>query len=641
MSLAAGEHIEFLVGRGADGHQAGSGLKIAARLTLLTNAPPPPLPGTNCVVIAGMAASWSFNGQVQDSVSGTALHLSGTPEFSPGKVGQALQFDGTTDQAVAAASTSLNVGMGNGFSIETWVNPAHVTMQPIAEWSANPASSGAHFWIGVYGSGSLFANLVDTGGSSHSWRSDTDIVLPNQWQHIAMSYEKASGLLRFYLNGQKVTEHALGSFEPQTSYPLAIGFRREQEHFNGSIDELAIYPRALTDAEFAAIHAAGSRGKCPIPGTPNPGPGRFDLARDYSTNTNPSGVWSYGWKSTLGGTFNLFGYHGFSFEGGTLIDYWLKSDHGPSSVYHNSGPATLVNNDGAGTYPPGTVWFGPGYDQNPDNFSVIRFTVPAGAQSTYWISTEVRPALDGPVAGDTDFHVLKNGTQLFGQNLPPNAGTNYATLLPLVSGDTIDFVCGRGADGQAYASALKITATLIPLTNNVPPPTPVPASLDELVRLVHSIPSPADPQRLLAGLEAVRASILRGNFLSALQQLADFQNNTRAMLGGVNPALSAQIISLAQLLIETLDPTGARRSELLGIRNIPMRVLRVQAIEQSEGIWWIQGCARPGSVCCVQRSFNLQDWEHAGFAAEVDDGIFEYIDVTPGPGPRFYRLLEP
>ncbi|HKX62466.1 MAG TPA: LamG domain-containing protein, partial [Verrucomicrobiae bacterium] len=262
MSLAGGEHIEFLVGRGADGHQAGSGLKIAARLTLLTNAPPPPLPGTNCVVIAGMAASWSFNGQVQDSVSGTALHLSGTPEFSPGKVGQALQFDGTNDQAVAAASTSLNVGMGNGFSIEAWVNPAHVTMQPIAEWSANPASSGAHFWIGVYGSGSLFANLVDTGGSSHSWRSDTDIVLPNQWQHVAMSYEKASGLLRFYLNGQKVTEHALGSFEPQTSYPLAIGFRREQEHFNGSIDELAIYRRVLSDAEFAAIHAAGSFGKC-------------------------------------------------------------------------------------------------------------------------------------------------------------------------------------------------------------------------------------------------------------------------------------------------------------------------------------------------------------------------------------------
>ena len=29
--------------------------------------------------------------------------------------------------------------------------------------------------------------------------------------------------------------------------------------------------------------------------------------------------------------------------------------------------------------PPGTVWFGPGYDGAEDNFSVIRFIVPAGA----------------------------------------------------------------------------------------------------------------------------------------------------------------------------------------------------------------------------------------------------------------------
>jgi len=627
--LAAGDTIDFAIGRGADGTTYDTGLKIQATLTPLTINPPVP-PGTNCVPPPnGLAAFWSF-----EDAATTGLQLTGNPVFAEGKVGRSLQFDGVNDQALAPASPGLDVGTADGFSIETWVNPAHVTMQPIAEWTLG-TSGAVHFWIGVYGSGSIFANLVDIHQQSHSWRSDTDIVVPNEWQHVAMSYEKSTGLLRFYLNGRKVTEHSVGLISPQTSYPLAIGYRPDQEHFAGRIDELAIYRRALSDAEFAAIHAAGSRGKCLIPGTPGPVRPGFDLARDYSTNTNPSGVWSYGWKSTLAGTFNLFGYHGFSFEGGTLIDYWLKSDHGPSSVYHNSGPATLVNNDGAGTYPPGTVWFGPGYDQNPDNFSVIRFTVPGGTLATYRLTTEVRPALDGPIAGDTDFHVLKNGTELFGRNLPANAGTNFATLVSLASGDTIDFVCGRGADGQAYASALKIQATLTPFTNSVPP------SLDELVRLVHTIPAPADPQSLLDGLEAVRASILRGNFLSALQQLADFQNNARALLGAMNPSLSAQIISLAQFVIETLDPTGARRSELLVIRNIPMRVLRVQAIEQSEGIWWVQGCARPGSVCCVQRSLNLQDWEHAGFATEVTDGIFEWIDVTPGPGPRFYRLLEP
>src|SRR5690242_8725244 len=32
----------------------------------------------------------------------------------------------------------------------------------------------------------------------------------------------------------------------------------------------------------------------------------YDLSRDYSTNTNPSGVWSYGYKSEIGGSFVLY-----------------------------------------------------------------------------------------------------------------------------------------------------------------------------------------------------------------------------------------------------------------------------------------------------------------------------------------------
>ena len=32
----------------------------------------------------------------------------------------------------------------------------------------------------------------------------------------------------------------------------------------------------------------------------------YDLSRDFSIASNPNGVWSYGWKSTLTGAFNIF-----------------------------------------------------------------------------------------------------------------------------------------------------------------------------------------------------------------------------------------------------------------------------------------------------------------------------------------------
>ena len=35
--------------------------------------------------------------------------------------------------------------------------------------------------------------------------------------------------------------------------------------FYGSIDEMAVYNRALTTAEIQDIHAAGGSGKCPAP----------------------------------------------------------------------------------------------------------------------------------------------------------------------------------------------------------------------------------------------------------------------------------------------------------------------------------------------------------------------------------------
>jgi RHS repeat-associated protein len=54
-------------------------------------------------------------------------------------------------------------------------------------------------------------------------------------------------------------EENLGSFTPQTSYPLVLG-----QGWIGGIDELSLYTRALSMNEVQAIYAAGSSGKSPI-----------------------------------------------------------------------------------------------------------------------------------------------------------------------------------------------------------------------------------------------------------------------------------------------------------------------------------------------------------------------------------------
>jgi hypothetical protein len=93
------------------------------------------------------------------------------------------------------------------------------------------------------------------------------------------------------------------------------------------------------------------------------------------------------------------------------------------------------------------------------DFAAIRFTVPAGAGGRYRLETAVRSLYDSTRSVDADFHVVKNGVELFGRLVPPNSGTGYSTTLALVAGDRIDFVAGGGTNSLPE-TGLKIQATL-------------------------------------------------------------------------------------------------------------------------------------------------------------------------------------
>src|SRR5213075_2694193 len=92
----------------------------------------------------------------------------------------------------------------------------------------------------------------------------------------------------------------------------------------------------------------------------------------------------------------------------------------------------------------------------------------------YNLGTAVHSFVDGDRSGDTDFHILKNGTELFGQFLPPRSGTAYSNSVTLAAGDRIDFAIGRGQDGILYGSGLKIGARLELMGGPPPPPPPPP-----------------------------------------------------------------------------------------------------------------------------------------------------------------------
>lgn len=242
--------------------------KTASAQTAPACVPPP----------SDLAAWWQWEGNGSERVNGNTATLSGNPTFAAGKVGQALQFDGSNDYAKASASTSLNVGkVGNdGLTIEGWIKPYDTIGRPLVEWNDATGGVGTHLWASHDYAGGLYANLRDTTGVDHSLRAlTTNQFSTTQYQHVALTYDKASADAKLYRNGILLASNLnIGSFTPQTTYDLYFGVRPNGSGgyyppFKGGMDEMSLYNRALAESDIDAIVAADSAGKC-LPDTTAP-----------------------------------------------------------------------------------------------------------------------------------------------------------------------------------------------------------------------------------------------------------------------------------------------------------------------------------------------------------------------------------
>jgi hypothetical protein len=219
---------------------------------------------------SGLVGWWQCEGNALDSLGLNPGTLQGSASFAAGKVGQALLLFGTNGSIQIPSSAAMNVGTNSGFSAECWINPNDVSInRPIVEWNSS-GSFGPHLWLsqpGPFGTGAgcLFANIIDTSGNNHFLTTTPGLVTSNSFQHVALTYDKTSGLGSIFLNGNLVIQQNLGSFTPRTTYPLYLGARPAGSptlSFAGLLDEASLYSRALTSNEVRSIYFAQQLGKC-------------------------------------------------------------------------------------------------------------------------------------------------------------------------------------------------------------------------------------------------------------------------------------------------------------------------------------------------------------------------------------------
>jgi len=244
---------------------ASNALGVAAWNIPLTVLALPALTNNNyastIINTSNLLAYWRFDPfyQTNSCVNGYTGTLHGNAQLgaeasgcplAPDPANQALLLDGSSGYL----ATSLTGQIGNQGSMLAWV---YLTEQP--------ASVGHIFSIVAQSqNGNDFDFQIETDNGTKFYAGSGSCAvyaqaLPlNQWHFLAATLA-ANSTRSIYLDGQLVAS-ATGGGHSTNSNPVWIGNNLVfgPRYFQGRIDEVAIYNRALTGAEIAAIYSSAS-----------------------------------------------------------------------------------------------------------------------------------------------------------------------------------------------------------------------------------------------------------------------------------------------------------------------------------------------------------------------------------------------
>ena len=164
---------------------------------------------------------------------------------SAGKFGNALSFNGTNAFVTAADSTALD--FTGALTLEAWVRPNTAVGWQTVVLKESP---GYYAWA-LYGN-----NESDRPAAHIVNAADRGIQGPaslptNTWSHLAATYDGT--VLVLYRDGTQVSQLLTSGPMATSNQPLKIGGNAIWgEWFNGLIDEVRIYNRALTATQIQA-----------------------------------------------------------------------------------------------------------------------------------------------------------------------------------------------------------------------------------------------------------------------------------------------------------------------------------------------------------------------------------------------------
>ncbi len=212
------------------------------------------------ITTSGVVSWFRGEGDATDGAGGTNGTNNGG--YAAGRVGQAFALNGTQHVSVPDSVWSRPAP---NVTIEGWVKFNSVPVGNYAMLFGKTAGTGTFESYGVsYKDNLLYFGVGGPGGITYKTTAFTPST--GVWYHVALTFDDAANDIRLYVDGQLALSAAELASIAYDTHPLTIGAEYENESlayfFNGSIDEVSVYNRALSAAEVLAIYDADDAGKC-------------------------------------------------------------------------------------------------------------------------------------------------------------------------------------------------------------------------------------------------------------------------------------------------------------------------------------------------------------------------------------------
>jgi len=221
---------------------------------------------------AGLVAWWRGENNALDCTGSNNGTWVGTVSYTNGEVGQAFNFNGADGASYISVPNAPAIEFTNTMTVEAWVNvrtfAGYVNSYEIVSKLNGPAAPKAYSYTFAIDPATQRAYFIEDSlvTAATVFSSASTPIPTNQWVHLA-GVDDGSNIM-MYVDGQlSGTQPATAGIAPDPN-PLVIGCTLQglgwpTSFFNGQIDEVSLYKRALSSNEIASIYHAGSAGKLP------------------------------------------------------------------------------------------------------------------------------------------------------------------------------------------------------------------------------------------------------------------------------------------------------------------------------------------------------------------------------------------